>query len=187
MFCHKCGKQLPDGSQFCSGCGVTLAPTNLQPNIAAPPPSNPKSKMGCRGIIVSAVVGFVILIFILMAIGSKSTQEYKPTPSVPQTGSSTQNAANDLMLAKSADEQALALGLVAGEGCHGRRAFYMGISPTDHSAYWSVRCSNGRSYEVQIAADSTGSTRILDCAVVKALNMNCFKKIPGSRVDYAPL
>ena len=151
MFCHKCGKQLPDGSQFCSGCGVTLAPTNLQPTGAAPPPSNPKSKMGCCGIIVSAVIGFVILIFILMAIGSKSTQEYKPTPSVPKTASSTQNAANHMMLAKSAGEQAVALGVAANSGCLGRRAFYMGSSPTDHTAFWSVRCSNAKGNRFSIS------------------------------------
>lgn len=180
MFCHKCGKQLPDGSQFCSVCGAVLIPTNLQSTNAAPPPSTPKSKMGCCGIIVSVVVGFVILIYILIAIGSKSSQEDKPMPSVPQIASHTQNEGNDRLLAKSADDQALYLGVVAGSGCRGRYAFYMGSSPTDHSAYWSVRCSNGRSYEIQIAADSVGSTRILDCAVVKALNMNCFEKIPGT-------
>jgi hypothetical protein len=28
MFCIKCGKQLPDGSNFCSNCGTNLASSN---------------------------------------------------------------------------------------------------------------------------------------------------------------
>ena len=33
MFCHNCGKQVPDGSSFCPMCGRTLA--------AAPQPEQP--------------------------------------------------------------------------------------------------------------------------------------------------
>lgn len=31
MFCTKCGKQLPDGTKFCTGCGASLAGENAAP------------------------------------------------------------------------------------------------------------------------------------------------------------
>jgi hypothetical protein len=68
------------------------------------------------------------------------------------------------------------LGKVVGEGCHGVKAFYMGSSASDE-ALWSVRCSNGESYAVMISPDASGSTRVLSCATLKAMNAGeCFKK-----------
>ncbi|MFZ0881873.1 MAG: hypothetical protein WAN14_00625 [Candidatus Acidiferrales bacterium] len=89
---------------------------------------------------------------------------------------STGNEANDRMLALPKSEQALMLGKVTGEDCVGNRAFYMGISK-ERSAFWSVGCTNGNSYEVEIDADSVGSTTILECSVLKAVaHVDCFKK-----------
>jgi len=30
MFCEKCGKQIPDNSAFCDGCGAPVAPVETQ-------------------------------------------------------------------------------------------------------------------------------------------------------------
>jgi len=68
------------------------------------------------------------------------------------------------------------LGKAAGEGCIGNRAFYMGISK-DRSAFWSVGCTDGSSYEVEIAADSVGTTTILECSILRAVaKVNCFEE-----------
>ena len=64
------------------------------------------------------------------------------------------------------------------EGCVGTRAFYMGTYSADNSAFWSVGCKNGKSYLVEISADSAGSTRPLDCKVYKATSgMSWFKAL----------
>src|SRR5262249_10070686 len=106
---------------------------------------------------------------------SSSGPAIRETPSVV---SSTGNIANDRLAAMSASEQAMFLGAATAEGCVGTRAFFMGTSHADHSAFWSVRCKNGKSYLVQIQADSTGSTRVLDCAIYKAVSkMSCFTKL----------
>jgi hypothetical protein len=90
---------------------------------------------------------------------------------------STGNVANDRLLALPKHEQALALGEVAGEGCVGNRAFYSGISKA-RSAFWSVGCTDGNSFLVQIEPDPMGSTTVLECSVLTAVaKMNCFKKI----------
>jgi hypothetical protein len=53
----------------------------------------------------------------------------------------------------------------------------MGIDPKDLTAYWSVRCTNGRSYEVAIAANDTGHSEVADCDVLKAVRISCFAKL----------
>jgi hypothetical protein len=100
-----------------------------------------------------------------------------PVSTAPRLGSkSTGNEANDRLLALPKSEQALMLGRAAGEGCVGNRAFYMGISK-DRTASWSVSCTDGNSYAVQIDADSVGTTSILDCSILKAVaKVNCFEK-----------
>jgi len=55
MFCSKCGKEQPDGSRFCSGCGVTLADTVRD---AGPPQTAKKKMSGCMiALIVAAALG----------------------------------------------------------------------------------------------------------------------------------
>jgi hypothetical protein len=106
---------------------------------------------------------------------SPSTAPISTTPRIPvkRTG----NEANDRLLAGSNSDQALMLSAVVGEGCLGNRAFYMGISK-ERSAFWSVGCTNGSSYQLMIDPNSTGSTKILDCSVLKVVaKVNCFEKL----------
>jgi hypothetical protein len=54
---------------------------------------------------------------------------------------------------------------------------WRGYSHGSHSAFWSVVCGDGSSYAVQIEADSVGSTRVLECSVLKAVaGSSCFTK-----------
>lgn len=62
MFCNKCGKELPEGTKFCGGCGASI-----EDNLKAQPQNNatvskPKSrgkKIG--GIIMVALGGLSVL------------------------------------------------------------------------------------------------------------------------------
>ena len=43
--------------------------------------------------------------------------------------------------------------------------------------FWNVACRNGKAYSIMINNDTDGSTKILSCAVIKAVNgAECFKK-----------
>lgn len=119
------------------------------------------------------------------AVGQlKSKSEMASAPTV-----ASQNEANDRLLSSSEKVRALALGMAVGNDCQGTRAFYMGISHADHTignvnlqdknmAYWSVACANGNSYEVQIAPDSAGSSRMMECSLAAVVATGCFRKIP---------
>lgn len=104
-----------------------------------------------------------------------------------------ENAANAYLLAQTPKEQAHALGKVAGDGCKGKTAYYMGsmdeikheepkpgdlppLSGHAHDAFWSLRCKDGRSFEVSVFPD--GKSGVLDCATLETMNAgHCFKKM----------
>ena len=45
------------------------------------------------------------------------------------------------------------------------------------NAFWSLTCDNGQSWSVMIYNDAKGSSRILECSVLKAVGGGqCFKK-----------
>ena len=61
--------------------------------------------------------------------------------------------------------------------CTGAQAFFMG-SGSDEEAYWSVRCTNGAEYQVQIKADAAGAGTVLECGVLKTVSgIECFKSL----------
>lgn len=73
------------------------------------------------------------------------------------------------------------LGKAVGEGCAGTSTFFMGIGDKGFGkdeAFWSIRCRNGKTYEVEINPDSTGSNRVLECSVLKTVTgTQCFKSL----------
>ncbi len=91
------------------------------------------------------------------------------------------NSPNDYLLSITPGAQAKMLGSVVGVHCVGQTAFYMGIGETgisEDKAFWSVRCTDRREFNVQVNPD--GTTSILESAVLKALNAGvCFKKLKG--------
>jgi hypothetical protein len=129
------------------------------------------------GLSILGLLGFVVLIVVIGSVAENSNQGTStgispPTRAIQNTG----NPAHDRLMALGASAQALLLGQIAGEGCSGDSAFYMGMDK-ETNAYWSVRCTNGRSYQVQIQPNATGSTAIMDCDVLKAVaRVSCFAK-----------
>ena len=191
-------------AQVCSKCGSSnvipldspvarnLQAGQAQPNttgLTPPAPSAQENRISPKTALLVVGVFAVLALVIMVSLNSTSEKSAEAnatptaTPAVTQVSTtprvatkSTGNEANDRLLALPKSEQALMLAKVTGEDCVGNRAFYMGISK-ERSAFWSVGCTNGNSYEVQIDADSVGSTTILECSVLKAVaKVDCFKK-----------
>jgi hypothetical protein len=54
--------------------------------------------------------------------------------------------------------------------------FFQGFD-AQKSAYWNVRCSDGGAFVIQIKNDAQGSTKILECSMMKLVGGGqCFKK-----------
>lgn len=65
----------------------------------------------------------------------------------------------------------------SGESCDGvTRNFFQG-SGKSGDVVWNVACRNGKTYSIMIYNDAEGSSKIMDCPLLKALNAGeCFKK-----------
>jgi hypothetical protein len=88
------------------------------------------------------------------------------------------NVVHDLLMGLSPNEQTQKLGALLNASetpCSATVSFFRGFDE-DGAAYWSVACSNGESYQIQIANDSVGSSRILECSVLMLTGNDCFKK-----------
>ena len=89
------------------------------------------------------------------------------------------NPTNDRLLTMPEEQRAQALGNSFRHGCVGVEAFPMGVTASGRArgtAYWSVRCKNGKSYVVQIAPDKKGTAVVADCKVLQGTGRECFKK-----------
>jgi hypothetical protein len=97
--------------------------------------------------------------------------------------SAIKNPAHDWLLSQSSTGQVNMLAKMVGGGYRGKTAFYQGnmrsgagaLPGTENDAFWSIRCYDGRSYEVEVHPD--GSGKVLECSVLKAMHAGeCFKK-----------
>lgn len=77
MFCAKCGKEIPEGNQYCTSCGTTInsnmsgeTPVGNEINVKIPD-GKPKTKK--KRIIIGMCVAIVVLIFIAAVSGGDST------------------------------------------------------------------------------------------------------------------
>jgi hypothetical protein len=131
-----------------------------------------EGKAGCG----MAAGYFLLAVALIAAIGMiKSRVDNPPIAVTHQTG----NPAHDRLSALDPITQANALARIvesSGDACSGgENAFFMGQDPSDLSALWSVQCANNReSYQVEIKADPTGHTNVVECSLIKAVaNIDC--------------
>jgi hypothetical protein len=52
----------------------------------------------------------------------------------------------------------------SGEVCAVKSSFFQGLDSRG-TAYWNVRCSDGRGFLISVSNDAQGSTKILNCAL----------------------
>jgi hypothetical protein len=128
------------------------------------------AKIGILALAVSAL--FVVSTVII----HKSEAPTASNGNAVEGTNSTGNPAHDELLAHTVRQQAFLLGKIVQEGCVGNRVFYQGMDK-ERDAFWSVGCKNGRSYQVELRPDSTGSGKILECSFLKRVGLNCFVKL----------
>jgi hypothetical protein len=65
----------------------------------------------------------------------------------------------------------------SGKDCGKATKVFLQGYDKDGATYWNVACSNGESYGVQIPFNPVKNTRILECSVMRALDIDCFEKL----------
>lgn len=87
------------------------------------------------------------------------------------------NPAYELLQKSTLRERARVLGTAiesAGYICEPTEVVLMGLSK-DEIAFYTVACENGRAYMIAVQPDAGGSSRVTDCAVIKAIGANCWE------------
>lgn len=165
--CAECGNEVSDSAVSCPKCGAPVAKA----------PTGGARRVGC---LTSALVIFALLVFIgYLTDGIDDPASHTSTTSAAPTIPSTGNRAHDVLLGQSEAERRTTLtSFLSGSEwkCSSvTDTFFQGLDH-ENTAAWNVRCSNGTSYAISIAADSGGSTRIVDCVVLGAVGVKCFTK-----------
>lgn len=63
----------------------------------------------------------------------------------------------------------------SGEKCIVNKTFFQG-ELKDGDVFWNMQCTNGKQWSLLLKNDVQGSTKIIDCKSLKALNASeCFK------------
>ena len=128
-----------------------------------------------RGVLLLIAGVLNLVAFIALHERGKISGRFRRIPA----SHGTENTAHDQLMALSDRTRILSLATIVKNGCIGTGAFFMGMA-SNHSAYWSVACANGKSYVVQVAPDANGSTAVLNCAVLSRAEINCFDR-PGTK------
>ena len=64
----------------------------------------------------------------------------------------------------------------ANASCRPTKVSFQGFDH-DNAAYWTTSCDNRKAFLIQVANDKTATSRVTDCAVLKLVNVDCFKKL----------
>jgi hypothetical protein len=138
---------------------------------------------------IAAVIlaGLIVVVILVVAANHTDPSEISNSrsPASEEPPSSTGNVAHDGLVQLDPSARAKMLGSIvvsSGDACTGEDSFFMGINRRNVQAFWSVRCTNGKSYEVAIDGNATGSTKVLDCDILKTVpKVSCFVKLNSSK------
>ena len=82
MFCNECGKQMPDGTRFCTNCGAVM-----ENEIPVPVGTVQTSRKGMPGWVIALIIAgagtFTLVGSIVMVMLLTSGALYVPNPSTP--------------------------------------------------------------------------------------------------------
>lgn len=183
--CPDCRTEVSNVAPACPKCGRRLRASTAAKATGC-------AAGGCAtGVVMIGSVGLVVFLVGMFLVGQFMVQRAEraekaqkassdstgPASSPPATGTerdvvASGNKAHDL-LARQSDarrNQTLSAFLTkSGERCDFvERTFFQGLDKS-RSAFWNVACHSGERYLITVSNDAKGSTKVLDCGLLKAV------------------
>ena len=119
----------------------------------------------------------------LLGVVLWNAYERVPSALAPAQSSerSSGNPAHDRLMKATEEERLQLFTHAAGGACTNvTKRFFAGLAGSRRrpTAYWNIRCVDGRGFEVMVTPDRRGSTKIQDCDVLRRVaNFHCFQRL----------
>lgn len=100
MNCKKCGKEIPDGSKFCDGCGAKMAQENVkiqQSILDSGGTTIVKKKLTTGKIVLIAVFTVLIIIVIACAFGNDNSKTSDSESNIAQSTENIEQQIYDIL------------------------------------------------------------------------------------------
>jgi hypothetical protein len=121
---------------------------------------------------VAVVCGAVIALIAIFAV----SHYISSSRSNAATSPAKIEGADGLLTAKAASDAAIYVR--AAVPCAEKRVFFNGTDGKTGDAFWSLQCTDGTGYLVELEPDVEGSTTVTRCSTLSATaDIKCFEKV----------
>ena len=160
--CKECGKEVSTKADTCPNCGAPIKAKGV-------------GCVGCLTILI--LIGVILFAYSSLLTDSNTRSNTKLKNNIEPKIFETKG--NDIIMKLTEKDRRLLMRDVlanSGKSCNGvDKLFFRGFD-ADNAAYWSVGCFGNQDYQVQIPDDPKAKTKILECELLKSLNIDCWTK-----------
>ena len=179
--CPSCGKTVRAGAATCPHCGAALTAAAVQSGTAAPQRPTRRSPLPT---VLAAILGFGVLITLGIMLGRDSPDSTPAsTPEKAETevaSSNGANAAHDRLREMGHTKRNAFFMKAYGADCTATDHVWRGLDKSQVS-WWHLFCAGGKQYLLSVQPDATGTSKILDCDVAKAVKVDCTTWLGATR------